>query len=97
MTVQARMKMFQDGAYMSSFNFVVRARADADYGAYQIVDGAHRFFAASNIIDRSGLEYFNSLTKSDGLACLVLREDTPDNICIQLRPNKTLRLKKLPK
>ena len=53
---------------------------------YQIVDGAHRFFAARDIVNSQGHDYFNNLIDPDsitpGLACQVLRYDTPEQVCI---------------
>lgn len=41
----------------------------------------HRFIAAREIITRSGNEYFNGLIGAEGLACMVLKWDTPESVC----------------
>ncbi len=49
--VQERTQMLESKSYVTSFNFIVRAMTDTPDTLYQIVDGAHRFFAAANIVE----------------------------------------------
>jgi hypothetical protein len=83
--IQARKEMFLSGTYNPAFNFVVRDLSEAADGSgpYEIVDGAHRFAAACQLVEELGYEKFiNLLPGEKKLTAMVLHKHTPKDILV---------------
>ena len=62
-------KMCLSRQYIPTQVFIIKEQNDGPQTDYQVVDGTHRWFAATSIIASHGLDYFERLTNQSG-SCL---------------------------
>lgn len=88
--IAARKQMFSEHKYNPAYNFVVRDLSENGDGSgpYEVIDGAHRFTAATQLVEELGMEKFLTLIPKTGLSAMVLDKHTPPHVLVMWANNQ---------